>query len=98
MAGFTIHDGEDPPAEPLAPQLPVEAGEGLPTGPLPTATTSATQDANPRRPRPRFSSHAGGPFALPRRDYPGDVDIDMVDVSGDGVPAEEKEETPPSKR
>ncbi|KAG6608816.1 DEAD-box ATP-dependent RNA helicase 36 [Phytophthora cinnamomi] len=100
MAGFTLSNGEDPPVEPLAPQLPVEADEGQPASLAPTTAVPPTQGAAPRRPRARSLSHAGGPFVLPRRDYSGDEDVDMVDVSGeanDGS-AERKEEAPPSKR
>ncbi|KAG6590795.1 DEAD-box ATP-dependent RNA helicase 36 [Phytophthora cinnamomi] len=100
MAGFTLSDGEDPPVEPLAPQLPVEADEAQPASLAPTTAVPSTQGAAPRRLSARSLSHAGGPFALPRHDYSGDEFVDMVDVSGeanDGS-AERKEEAPPSKR
>ncbi|ETO85656.1 hypothetical protein F444_00702, partial [Phytophthora nicotianae P1976] len=37
-----------------------------------------------------------GPFALPRHDYVGDIDVDMVDMSGEHKegPAEKKEDVP----
>lgn len=70
MAGFTLSDGEDPPVEDIAPQLAVEADEGLSASPAPTTAVSSTQGAAPRRPSARSVSHAGGPFALPRRDFP----------------------------
>lgn len=35
-----------------------------------------------RRPSTHVVSNAGGPFALPRREYGDDEDVDMEDVSG----------------
>ncbi|KAE8906248.1 hypothetical protein PF003_g9902 [Phytophthora fragariae] len=70
---------------------PMEHNVGVPAD-APTAGSAMAKPAQPssrgstpRRPSVRIPTDVGGPFALPRREYAGDVDVDMEDVSRSGA-------------
>ncbi|GMF18556.1 unnamed protein product [Phytophthora fragariaefolia] len=96
MAGFTIPDQDAPPpqAENAAAAQqgnPMEHNVGVPAD-APTAESDMAEPAQPsprgstpRRPSVRIPADVGGSFALPRREYAGDVDVDMEDVSRSGA-------------
>lgn len=87
MAGLTLPDQDAPPPGP-AEQAAVETTVAVPgtveTGtPTPATAEQAAAGGGPmRRPSTHVVSNAGGPFALPRREYGDDEDVDMEDVSG----------------
>lgn len=69
----------------------MEHNVGVPAD-APTAGSAMAKPAQPsprgstpRRPSVRIPTDVGGPFALPRREYAGDVDVDMEDVSRSGA-------------
>ncbi|ETL29169.1 hypothetical protein L916_17594 [Phytophthora nicotianae] len=105
MAGFIIPDQDAPPPGP-AEQAAAETTVVVPgteaTGtPTPATAEQAAAGGGPmRRPNTHVVSNAGGPFALPRREYGVDEDVDMEDVSGrvDGAEHEAQARLPLSKR
>ncbi|POM75927.1 LOW QUALITY PROTEIN: Hypothetical protein PHPALM_6905 [Phytophthora palmivora] len=96
MAGFTIPDQDDPPpprAEEPEVEEEVAAEDTRRIGETGAAASLAAPSATERpeaamsgRGRPRCPSthlnvNNGEPFALPRRNYEGDTDVDMEDIS-----------------